>query len=76
MLSTTIETMVKMLETLPETEQDLVVEHMREYITHLHDEETWDISFEKTQKQLMAAARRAKQDMAAGQAEPMDFKKL
>jgi hypothetical protein len=76
MLSTTIATVVKMLETLPETEQDLVVEHMREYITHLHDEEVWDASFEKTQKQLMAAGRLAKQEMAAGQAEPMDFKKL
>ena len=76
MLSTTIATVVKMLETLPETEQDLVVEHMREYITHLHDEETWDTSFEKTQKQLVTAARLAKQEITACRAEPMDYKKL
>jgi translation initiation factor 2B subunit (eIF-2B alpha/beta/delta family) len=76
MLSTTAATVVKMLETLPENEQDLVVEHMREYIAQLRDEETWAAAYEKTQGKLAVAARRARQEIAAGQSESMDFKKL
>lgn len=73
MSSETIATLVKMLESLPDTAQDQVVEHLREYIEDLRDELRWDLSFEKTQKQLAAAGRRAKQEIAEGHAKPMDF---
>ena len=76
MSSPAITTMVKMMEALPETLQDQVVQHLREYLEDLHDERQWDASFNKTQAQLVAAARRAKQDIAAGQAEPLDPEKL
>ena len=68
-----IATLVKMLESLPNTAQDQVVEHLREYIEDLRDELRWDLSFEKTQKQLAAAGKRAKQEIAEGRAKPMDF---
>ena len=76
MSSETIATLVKMLESLPDTAQDQVVEHLREYIEDLRDELRWDLSFEKTQKQLAAAGKRAKQEIAEGWARPMDLDRL
>jgi uncharacterized membrane-anchored protein len=39
MESNAIATVVKMMESLPETEQNQVVEHLREYITEMQDED-------------------------------------
>ena len=64
------------METLPETLQDQIVEHLREYITELQDELRWEASFKNTQEQLMAAARKAKQEIAEGKAEPMNLERL
>jgi hypothetical protein len=71
--SAAITTLVKMMEALPEGSQDQVVEHVRDYIAELQDEHQWDIAFERSQKQLIAAARRAKQEIAAGKAERVDY---
>ena len=65
-----------MIETLPEVLQDQVVEHLREYIAELEDELRWETSFNNTQDQLIEAARRAKKEIAAGKAEPMDLDRL
>jgi hypothetical protein len=71
MSSTSIVTLTKMLESLPEPAQNQVLEHLREYLEDLQDENQWDSLYKKTQSQLMAAARRAKQEMAQGIAKPM-----
>lgn len=76
MSSTAIATVTKMMESLPETAQDQVVEHLREYIEDLQDELQWDISFKKTQPQLIAAAQRARQEIAEGGAKPLDYNQL
>ena len=76
MSSTVITTVVKMMESLPEPVQDRVAEHLREYIEDLREELQWDATFKKTQTQLIAAARRAKQEIAAGQAQPLDPDRL
>ena len=76
MSSTAIATITKMIESLPEPAQDRVVEHLREYLEDLQDELEWDALFKKTQPQLAAAARRAKQEIAQGLAKPMDYDKL
>ena len=76
MSSTVIATVVKMMESLPDPVQDRVVEHLREYIEDLRDELQWDATFKQTQPQLVAAARRAKQEIAAGQAKPLDSDQL
>ncbi|HEX30140.1 TPA: hypothetical protein ENG04_08680 [Candidatus Poribacteria bacterium] len=76
MPSTAIATVEKMLESLPEEMQERVVEHLREYILDLQDELQWDKLFKRTQDKLIAAARRAKEEIAAGKAEPMDFERL
>jgi hypothetical protein len=71
-----IATLVKMLESLPEATQDQVIEHLRQYIEDLRDELQWDRSFEKTQEQLAAAGKRAKQGIAKGRATPLDLDRL
>ncbi len=76
MASPAITTVVKMLESLPETVQDQVVKHLREYLADLQDELVWDDLFKRTQAQLVAAARRARQEIAEGQAKPLDYDQL
>jgi len=76
MSSTAIATVTKMMESLPESAQDQVVEHLREYLEELQDELQWDALFRRTQPQLVAAARRAKQEIAQGLAKPMDYDQL
>ena len=63
MSATVIATVVKMMEALPDPMQDRVAEHLREYIEDLREELQWDTTFKKTQSQLAAAARRAKQEI-------------
>lgn len=76
MSSTAITTVVKTLESLPETVQDQVVEHLREHLADLQDERVWDDLFKRTQSQLVVAARRARQEIAEGQAQPLDYDQL
>jgi len=65
-----------MMESLPIEIQDRIAEHIREYVSDLQDEARWDESFQKTQDNLVAAARRAKQEIAEGQARAMDYEQL
>ncbi|MCG9131203.1 hypothetical protein J5I95_05920 [Candidatus Poribacteria bacterium] len=76
MASNAITTITQMMETLPEPQQNQVVEYLREYIAELQDELRWEASFNNTQEQLIEAARRAKQEIAEGKAEPMDLDRL
>ena len=68
-----IATLVKMMESLPETLQDRVVEHLREYLEDLRDEEQWNVSFQNTEQSLIVAAKRAKQEILEGKAQPLDI---
>jgi hypothetical protein len=76
MSSPAITTIVKMVESLPDNLQEQVAEHVRDYIADLADEQLWDTSFKRTQDNLIAAARQAKQEIAAGLAVPMDYEQL
>jgi hypothetical protein len=76
MSTATIETVIKMLETLPVPAQERAVEHLREYIEDLKDEAHWDAQFDKSQNKLAETARQAKEEIAAGKSAPMDFDKL
>lgn len=60
MSSTAITTAIKMLESLPETEQARAVERLREYIQDMQHELQWDTSFKETEQQLATAAQRAR----------------
>ncbi|WP_414754883.1 hypothetical protein [Anabaena sp. CCY 9910] len=76
MSSTAITTVIKMMESLPVEIQAQVAEHLREYISDLQDEARWEQSFQKTQVNLVAAARRAREEIAQGEASPMDYDQL
>ncbi|RAM51434.1 MAG: hypothetical protein C6Y22_11580 [Hapalosiphonaceae cyanobacterium JJU2] len=76
MSSPAITTVVKMMESLPEDVQNQIAEHLREYVQDLYDELKWDNSFKKTQQKLVEAAKLAKQEIAQGLAQPMDYNQL
>ena len=76
MVTPAVNTILKMIEQLSESEQDRVVEHLREYLAELEDEEKWNATFSKSQKKLVYSAREARKQVAEGKAKPMDFKKL
>ena len=48
----------------------------QEPIEDLQDELCWDELFKRTQPQLAVAARRARQQIAAGMSAPMDYDQL
>ena len=76
MSSPAITTVVKMLETLPETAQNQVVEHLRAYLDELRDDTRWEGSFEKSRDRLIEKARQAKKEIAEGKSEPLDLSRL
>jgi len=72
MPSPAIATLVKMMESVPEPLQSEVVERVREFLEDLRDELRWNETFKRTDAGLAEAARRAKQEIATGQAKPFD----
>jgi hypothetical protein len=76
MVTPAVNTIIKMIEQLPETEQNRVADHLREYLADLEDEQKWDEAFAKSQEKLVHAAREARKQIAEGKSEPMDFNKL
>ncbi len=76
MSSAAINTIVQMIESLPDDLQEQVAEHIREYITDLEDEARWESSFKKSQDSLVAAAQQAKREIAEGRSMPMDYEQL
>ncbi len=69
-------TVTKMVESLPETLQNQVVDHLRGYLEEIQDELEWDRQFQRTQPQLIATAKRAKREIAQGYAKPFDYDQL
>jgi translation initiation factor 2B subunit (eIF-2B alpha/beta/delta family) len=67
------ETIIKMMETLPDYLQDETINHLREYISEMNDELRWNKSFEQTQGTLIKAARKAKEEIKNGKSVIMDF---
>jgi hypothetical protein len=76
MVTPAVNTIIKMIEQLPEAEQNRVADHLREYLADLEDEEKWDEAFAKSQDKLVYAAQEARKQINEGKSEPMDFDKL
>ena len=70
-----IETAVKLLESLPEATQESLVEELRRLALEAQDEAKWDELLARS-SELKAAAQKAREDIAAGQACDMDYGKL
>jgi hypothetical protein len=75
-MSKATETAAKMLESLPEPVQERVVEELRTLVEDARDEAKWDDLVAKKKDGLVAAARKARKDIARGKATDMDFDKL
>jgi hypothetical protein len=65
-----------MMDSPPEQAQEQAAEHLRKYLEELQDDLRWNRLFQQTQPQLAAAARRARQEIAAGKASPMNYDEL
>ena len=72
MTTATTETIVKILNTLPEALQDRVLDHLYEYLQDIREEEQWQKSFSRSQDKLAAAAKKARAEIAEGNASPFD----
>ncbi len=55
MSSENIATIIRMIESLPETTQNQIIEHLREYIANLQNEREWDNLVSKTQNKRKIA---------------------
>jgi hypothetical protein len=75
-MSKATETATKMIESLPESVQDRVVEELRLLVEDVREEAKWDALIESKKSGLVAAARKARKEIAAGKATDMDFDKL
>ena len=67
MSAETIAKVVKMIENLPETAQEHVVEHLREYLEGMGDEARCDEAFNHSANQSALIAREARAEYRAGQ---------
>ena len=76
MESPAIATLIKMMEALPEAEQNQVVETVRAYIASLQDESAWDLSFGHTEAKLSEAARQARRQIKENRSQPFDLNHL
>lgn len=65
-----------MIESLPEAVQERVVEELRALVEAARDEAKWDDLIAKKKDGLIAAARKARKEIAEGKATDMDFDKL
>jgi hypothetical protein len=74
-MSKTIETAMKLIESLPEHEQARVVKALRHLVQDVQDEARWDQLFNRDTT-LTAAARQARKDVSEGKASDMDFERL
>jgi len=70
------ETIAKMVQSLPESLQVIVLEELKEIVAEKMDEAKWNMQFEQKQDQLIAAAKKVKEQIAAGKVEEMDYEKL
>jgi len=75
-MSKATETAAKMIESLPEAVQERVIDELRALVEDARDEAKWDDLIERKKDGLVAAARKARKEIAADKATDMDFDKL
>jgi hypothetical protein len=76
MVTPNVATVIKIIETLPESAQALVAQHLLDYLTDMQDDLRWDATYRQSQDKLMSAARCAHHQIAEGHAQPLDSDRL
>jgi len=75
-MSESIETIVKMMESLSTAEQLRLVDLVRETIVESRDEAKWDLLYKNKEISLVKTAQNAKKEISEGLSQPMDYDKL
>lgn len=70
------ETITRMVQSLPESLQVSVLEELEKIVAEKRDEVEWNMHFEGKQDQLIAAAKKVKEQIISGKVEEMDYEKL
>ena len=70
------ETITKMVESLPEHLQPVVLDELRRIVVEKRDEAEWDEQFKRKQHGLITAAQDVRKKIETGDAEEMDYEKL
>ena len=70
------ETITRMVQSLPESLQVGVLEELEKIVAEKRDEVEWNMQLKGKQDQLIAAAKKVKEQIIAGKVEEMDYEKL
>lgn len=76
MQTTTIKTISKMVESLPEDIQERIADRIKEYIADITDELKWDNLFKQTHVELSSVAKKFKKEILKGNASPFNYGRL
>lgn len=76
MSTATKETLITMLDTLPDPMQDVLLEKMREIIADMKDDAEWNRFFTEKKDIISAATKKAIEQHRKGQTKPTDPSKL
>jgi hypothetical protein len=76
MASAAMATLAKMMESLPESTQQQVVEHVRDYLADIQDELRWEESFRQSRPKLALAAQQARKEIAEGKSQALNYDDL
>ena len=76
MKCTTLNTINRMLESLPEDKQEEVLNHLYDYITELQDEIKWDLLFKSSEKEISLIAKEIKEKIKKGSIEDFNYDRL
>jgi len=71
-----VETIARMVQSLPENLQLVAFEEFKRIIEEKRDEAKWDELFERTRERLVAKAKEVKKEIKAGKTLNMDYSKL
>lgn len=75
-MSNASETLIRMVETLPEPVQERVLEEVRKLLADMKDEGEWDVRFSSTRPALAAMAGRVREEIARGATSAFDHDRL
>ena len=75
-MSTATETAARILEALPSETQERPVERLREWAAEEDADARWDAALKRKPETLKAMARAAREAIARGEAEPMEYDDL
>ncbi len=75
-MTSNVTILTKKLESLPEDSREKLAKYISEHFEDFEDEMLWDEQFQNSSSKLSGMARKARNEIAEGKSEPMNFEKL